>query len=127
MNDHLLVGSACYNHIRTNGTVTTYFHKAPQNASVPYCLVYFMTANDDYTFSDQGLNADYIVKVISNKNHPEEAIRLYGDIHELFQNADLQIPGYDVIRVRRESLLNYEDQSHFWNVGGLYNIDVWKQ
>lgn len=127
MNDLLNVGSAIFNHINTNGTVTTYYQKARQSATVPYCLVYFMTANDDYTFSDNGLNADYIIKVISDKNFPEEAIRLYGNIHELFQNAQLSIPGYDILRVRRESPIQYEDQSHFWNVGGLYNIDIWKQ
>ena len=79
------------------------------------------------TFNDKGLNADYVVKVISDKNFPEEGIRLYGDVHELVQDASLTIPGYSVLRVRRESILQYEDQMHFWNVGGLYNFDIWKQ
>lgn len=127
MNDLLHVGSALYNHIKNNGTIECYYHKAKQSASVPYCLVYFMTGNDDYTFNDNGLNADYVVKVISDKNFPEEAIRLYGDIHEFVQDASLTIPGYSVLRVRRESILQYEDQMHFWNVGGLYNFDIWKQ
>jgi len=127
MNDLLHVGSALYNHIKNNGTIDCYYHKAKQSASVPYCLVYFMSANDDYTFNDKGLNVDYVVKVISDKNFPEESIRLYGDIHELVQDVSLTIPGYSVLRVRRESILQYEDQMHFWNVGGLYNFDIWKQ
>ena len=127
MNDLLHVGSALFNHIKNNGTIDCYYHKAKQSATVPYCLVYFMSANDDYTFNDKGLNADYVVKVISDKNFPEEGIRIYGDIHELVQDASLTIPGYSVLRVRRESILQFEDQMHFWNVGGLYNFDVWKQ
>lgn len=127
MNDLLHVGSALYNYIATNGTVTTYYQKAKQSATVPYCLVYFMNANDDYTFDSKGLNADYVIKVVSDKAFPEEAIRLYGDVHDIIQDSGFTIPNYEVIRVRRESILQYEDQSHFWNVGGLYNIDIWKQ
>ena len=127
MNDLLHIGSAIYNHLKTNGTIDCYYQKARQSATVPYCLVYFMTANDDYVFGSQGLNADYVVKVISDKNFPEEALRLYGDIHNLVQDSSLTIPDYDIIRVRRESILQYEDQMHFWNVGGLYNVDTWKQ
>lgn len=127
MNELLHLGSAIFNHIKTNGTIDCYYHKAKQSATVPYCLVYFMSANDDYTFSDNGLNADYVIKVISDKNFPEESIRLYGEIHSLVQDSQLSIPGYDVLRIRRESLMQYEDQMHFWNVGGLYNFDVWKQ
>ena len=127
MNDLLHVGSALFNHIKNNGTIDCYYHKAKQSASVPYCLVYFMSANDDYTFNDKSLNADYVVKVISDKNFPEEAIRLYGDIHEIVQDSSLSMPGYNVIRLRRESILEYEDQFHFWNIGGLYNLDITQQ
>lgn len=126
MNDLLHLGSAIYNHINTNGTIPTYYQKVPQQTNTPYCLVHFMNGYDEYTFDDQGLKTDYVIKIVSSKNHPEEAIRLYGNIHELFQDASLSISGYDVIYNRRESLINYEDQFHHWNIGGLYNIQIWK-
>lgn len=127
MNDLLLVGSALHSYLNTQGTITTYYGKAPQSATVPYCLIYFVTSNDEYTFNDYGSSGDYQLKVISNKNLPEEAIRLYGSQHELMQNASLSISGFTLHRVRRESTFCYEDSTHFWNVGGLYSIDIWKQ
>ena len=123
---NLLIGSALLNNLTTNGTVTTYYGKAPQSATPPYCLIYFVTSNDDYTFNDNGINADYQIKVISNKNFPEEAIRLYQSQHVLTQDANLSIPGYKLMRIRRVSTFEFEDQFHYWNVGGLYNLDVWK-
>lgn len=130
MIDPYIVGSALYNKVRTSGTIATYFQKAPQSATTPYTLVYFMTANDDYTFNSDGLNADYVVKVVSSQDkqyHPEQALALYSSVHSSLQDSNFTIPGYNVIRIRRESVLTYEDQSHFWNVGGLYNLDIWKQ
>lgn len=130
MIDPYIVGSALFNKVRTSGTIATYFQKAPQSATTPYTLVYFMTANDDYTFTDDGLNADYVVKVVTSQDkqyHPEQALALYSSVHAALQDTNFTIPGYTIIRIRRESILTYEDQSHFWNVGGLYNLDIWKQ
>lgn len=130
MIDPYIVGSALFNRVKQSGTIATYFQKAPQAATTPYTLVYFMTANDDYVFGNSdGLNADYVVKVVSSQDkqsHPEQALALYSSVHSSLQDSNFTIPGYTVIRIRRESILTYEDQSHFWNVGGLYNLDIWK-
>lgn len=127
MNDLLQLGSAIYNKLSSSGTIATYYQKAPQSATVPYCLIYFVTANDDYHFGEKGLNADYQVKVISDRNFPDQGVRLYGGIHDILQDANLTLPGYDVLKIRRESIFQYEDPSHYWNVGGLYSFDVWQQ
>lgn len=130
MVDPYAVGSALFNKVKQSGTIATYFQKAPQSATTPYTLVYFMTANDDYSFGSDGLNADYVVKVVTSQDkqsHPELALALYSSVHSSLQDSNFTIPGYTVIRIRRESILTYEDQSHFWNVGGLYNLDIWKQ
>lgn len=128
MNDELfLVGSAVYNHLKTNGSVNIYYHKAPQTETEDYALIYFVNASDEYTFNDKGSSGDYQLKVISGKNFPEQAIKLYGYLHGLLQDANLSIPGYDILRVQRRSTFNFEDQKHFWNVGGLYTIDIWQQ
>jgi hypothetical protein len=52
---------------------------------------------------------------------------LYSSVHSNIQDIVFSIPGYNVIKIRRESILTYEDQMHFWNVGGLYNLQIWKQ
>jgi phosphosulfolactate phosphohydrolase-like enzyme len=131
MVDPYIVGSAFFNSIRNAGTIATYYQKAPQSATTPYTLVYFMTANDEYAFGNSdGLNADYIVKVVSSQDkqyHPEIALALYSSVHSNIQDIVFSIPGYNVIKIRRESILTYEDQMHFWNVGGLYNLQIWKQ
>jgi len=121
-----MLGSALYNKISTAGTVTTYYQKAPQSGTPPFCIISFVNANDDYVFSKKGVQGDYFVKVISDKNFPEQAIVLYSSIHDILQDVSLTIPGYSVIKIRRESLVQYEDQFHFWNVGGLYNLEIWQ-
>ena len=130
MVDPYIIGSAFYNSIRNAGTIATYYQKAPQSATTPYTLVYFMTANDDYSFGSEGLSADYVVKVVHSQDkqsHPEQALKLYSSVHSNVQDVNFSIPGFYVIKIRRESILTYEDQSHFWNVGGLYNLQIWKQ
>lgn len=127
MNELYLVGSAVYNLLKTNGSIDVYHSKAPQSATTDYALIYFVTSNDEYTFNDKGLSGDYQLKVVSSKNFPDSAIQMYGYLHDLLQDANLNLPNYDSIRVRRQSTFLFEDQKHFWNVGGLYAIEIWQQ
>lgn len=126
MNDILLMGSALYRHLNTLGTTTVYYQKAPQNASVPFVVIQLINATDDYTFDDKGINADYSIKVISDRNFPLEAIQLYGNTHALIQDGTVTVEGNSVLRIRRESMFQFEDPQHFWNVGGIYNFDIWQ-
>lgn len=124
MNELYNLGSALYQHLRTNGSIDIYYAKAPQQATADYALIYFVASNDDYTFTDKGQNGDYQLKVISSKNFPDFAIQMYGYLHDQLQDASLNLPNYDVLRIRRQSTFLFEDQKHFWNVGGLYSIDI---
>jgi hypothetical protein len=126
MNDLLLLGSALYQKTATNGTVTTYYQKAPQDASTPYCLVQYVTATDEYTFGDRGINATYSIKVVTDHKLPFGAINLYSTVHSTVQDSVLTITGYQTLRIRRESQFQFEDPQHFWNVGGIYSLDVWQ-
>lgn len=126
MNDLLLMGSALYQYFNTNGTATVYYQKAPQGASVPYTVIQFMTAVDEYTFNDKGVSSDYAIKVVSDRKFPFDAIQLYGYIHSLIQDGSVSVAGYNVLRIRRESMFQYQDPQDFWNVGGIYNLDVWE-
>ena len=126
MNELLLMGSALYNYINTLGTITTYYQKAPQSATVPFVIIQLMSATDDYSFTDQGINADYSIKVISDRNFPLHAIQLYGSTHSLIQDGTIAVEGNSVLRIRRESIFQFEDSEHFWNVGGIYNFNIWQ-
>jgi hypothetical protein len=126
MNDLLLMGSALYQYFNTNGTATVYYQKAPQGASVPYTVIQFMTAVDEYTFNDKGVSSDYAIKVVSDRKFPFDAIQLYGYIHSLIQDGSVSVAGYNVLRIRRESMFQYQDPQDFWNVGGIYNLDIWE-
>lgn len=123
MNNILLNGSALYSYLNTNSTVDIYYQKV-QNATPPYCLVTLVSGNDDYTFDSEGFSADYIIKIVSNRQFPLEAIELYGDIHELVQDANLGLPG--IIKIRRESIINFEDDNNYQHVGGLYRLETWE-
>ncbi len=122
----LQAGSALYNYINTNGTVDTYYQKAKQKSQLPYVIVAFVSATDDYTFTDDGINADYSIRVVTKNDFPDEAITLYGQVHELIQDAPLTFDGYSLMRIRRESIYQFQDSQDYWNVGGLYNLDIWK-
>lgn len=126
MNDLLLMGSALYQYFNTSGTATVYYQKAPQGASVPYTVIQFMTAVDEYTFNDKGVSSDYAIKVVSDRKFPFDAIQLYGYIHSLIQDGSVSVAGYNVLRIRRESMFQYQDPQDFWNVGGIYNLDIWE-
>jgi len=126
MNNLLLMGSALYSYINTQGTITTYYQKAPQSAQPPFVIVSFVSATDDYTFDSNGMNADYFIKVVGSKVFPESTISLYGAVHDLIQDAPITITGNNLLRIRRESIMQYQDSEDFWNVGGLYNLDTWK-
>lgn len=126
MNDLLLMGSALYQYLTTNGTATIYYQKAPQGATVPYTVIQFMNAVDEYTFNDKGVSSDYAIKVVSDRKFPFDAIQLYGYIHTLVQDGSVSVAGYDLLRIRRESIFQYQDPQDFWNVGGIYNLDIWE-
>lgn len=127
MNDLLLMGSALLNYLTTNGTISAYYQKAPQGTNTPYVLIQMMSARDEYSFNDGGITADYSIKVVSDRKFPLEAIQLYGNTHSLIQDGTVSVGGYNLLRIRRESIFSpYCDPQDFWNVGGIYNLDIWQ-
>lgn len=126
MNDILLLGSAIYNYLNTNGTIPTYFAQAPQNTNTPYCVVMLMDASDEYTFNDAGVDSIFNIKVISNRQLPLEAIQLYGTVHELIQDAPITSNDFTTLQCRRADMYLFQDDADNWNVGGMYDFDIWK-
>lgn len=126
MNDMLQMGSALLSYINSNGTIPFYYQKAPQNTQKPYGVIVFSNGQDDYDFNSKGVDGDYFIKIISDRQLPYEAIVLYGEVHDLIQDAPLTSNSFTLRQVRRESLVQYQDDMDFWNVGGLYNFDIWE-
>lgn len=124
-NDSLLIGSAIYSKLSA-GTLNVYHWLGPQGGTPPYCVYNRMAAVDEYTFgTGHGVNADYLIKVVSNRDWPGEAQSAYTAIHNLIQDAALSISGMTSIRCRRKSTIEYRDPDGYWHVGGVYRVEAW--
>lgn len=123
-NDFTAMSSALYSVLNAAATVDVYYALAPQGSTPPYTIFQRSAAVDDYTFTSAGVSADYIVKVVSNRNWPGEAMEVYGHIHSAMDDATLTISGYSHLRCRRDSSLEFRDDEGFWHVGGIYSVDI---
>jgi len=125
-NYHAAIGSALYSRLADQGTVNTYHTLAPQQGTPPYCT--FNPQNpgiDGYVMSGSAMvSTDYVVKVVSNRNWPTEAIDIYTHIHNAVQDLGTAVPGYSLMYCRRTSGVQYRDPDGYWHVGGLYRIDI---
>ena len=121
----LAVGTAIYTRLHAQATVDVFYALATQGATPPYTVYQRMVSMDEYTFGTARLlNADYMVKVISNRNWPVEALDVYAHIHNAMQDAPLTVTGFTCLRCRRKSTIEYRDPDGFWHVGGLYRVEI---
>lgn len=118
------LGSALYSAIDTATTLNVYQGIAPQGGTPPYALFSPQTMRDDYTFNTRGVSASYQIKVVSAKQWPSEAQTAYDAMHATLQDSVPTVTGYYVQRLRRESVIQYQDSDRFWHVGGIYRIDI---
>jgi hypothetical protein len=125
-NDFTALGSALYSKLGgTAASPAVYYALAPQGSTPPYVIVQRLNAVDEYTFSGEGVSADYVVKVISNRQWPVEAWNAYGTVHSTLQGASLSITGFSALRCERRSTVEYIDPERFWHVGGVYRVEAW--
>lgn len=125
----LALGSALYAVLATVGSVTFYDTLAPQggSAALPYGIYSYQAMIDEYAFGSGGISADMVVKVVSNRQWPSEAQRLYDlTVHPKVQDAALSMSGYEAKRCRRTNTIRYRDADGYWHVGGVYRIDAWE-
>lgn len=125
-NHFVALGSALYAKLDAVGTVNVYDTLAVQGGTPPYCIFQEQAGVDEYTFTDNGVSTDYVVKVVSNRNWPGEAAQIYTHIHEGLQDTALTVTGFQSLRCRRRSTIKYRDPDGFWHVGGVYRIDLWE-
>jgi hypothetical protein len=105
------------------------FHTlAPQGSAVPYAIMQPQQPGvDAYTFgAGREISADWVVKVISDRQWPGQAINLFSYVDGLMQDAALSVTGWRVLRCRRVSAIQYQDPDRFWHVGGVYRVDLSK-
>ena len=121
----LAIGTAIYSRLHAAATVDVYYALADQGATPPYTVYQRMVASDGYAFgSAQVLDTEYMVKVISNRKWPSEALAVYEHIHGAMQDAPLSVTGFTCLRCRRKSTIEYRDPDGFWHVGGLYRVEI---
>jgi len=126
-NDLTAFGSAIYTALGgTAANPPIYYALAPQGGTPPYIIVQRMSGEDEYTFSSSGVNAEYMVKAVSNRIWPTEAWNAYGSVHTTFQNAALSMTGFTLLRCERSRTIEYQDPGKFWHVGGIYRVEAWR-
>lgn len=126
-NPHALIGSAVYS-VLSAGTVPVYHSLAPQETGLPYAIMQPQQPGvDAYTFgAGREISADWVVKIISDRQWPGQAINLFSYVDGLMQDAALSVAGWSVLRCRRVSAIQYVDPDRFWHVGGVYRVDLSK-
>lgn len=126
-NDSIAMGSAIFSALGGTAAVpAVYYALAPQGAQPPYVIVQRLSGTDEYTFTGQGISAQYVVKVVSNRQWPNEAWAAYGTVHSTLQDKSLSIAGYTALRCERQQTVEYIDLERFWHVGGIYRVEAWQ-
>lgn len=124
-NDFSAFASAVYGALGgTAATTPAYYALAPRGSTPPYVVFQRMSASDTYTFTSSEVGADYMVKVISNRQWPGEAYAAYGTVHAALQGKQLSISGFTALRCERRTPIEYQDQDFYWHVGGIYRIEA---
>lgn len=117
-------GTALY-----SGTLPVFNTMAVQEAPAPYVVFQPLTDIDIYTMSSKSEQSfDYSLRVLSLRAYPmQEADPIYATAHQNIQDAFWVMTGWKIMRVRRQSRITpYRDSAGYWNVGGLYRVDIAK-
>ena len=121
------MGSAIYARLDGQLSGSVYHLIAPQGAAYPFTVYQLQSALDEYTFDSGVFSADYVVKAVSNRQWPTEAITLYGSAHTAMQAQSLTMVGYQCVRCERSSVISpYRDPDGYWHVGGIYRVEAWE-
>lgn len=127
-NDFTAFSSAVYSALGgTASNPAAYYALAPQGSTPPYTIFQRMSASNEYTFTGAGVGADYMVKVISNRQWPGQAQEAYGSVHSTIQNKALNLgTAFTALRCERRTTIEYMDNDRYWHVGGIYRIEAWE-
>lgn len=128
INPYTIIGSALAGHLGTAlGTaLPVYRGIAPQGARPPYGIYAPLSGVEEYTWDSEEVQTQYQIKIVSEAKADGEAIRLYGQLHAVVQDAPLSVGGgVSLLCCRRSGLIpSYQDSKNYWHVGGIYRIDI---
>lgn len=125
LTDFTAFASAVYDALGgTAATPPAYYALAPQGSTPPYTIFQRMAARDAYTWSGTVVTAQYMVKVISDRQWPAEAAAAYGTVHTALHGQQLAMGGWGALRCERSTAIQYQDNDRFWHVGGIYRIEA---
>lgn len=125
MGDFSVVGSALNSLIDSATTLPVFYARAPQGTVPPYVIFNRQGARDEYTFDGTGVNASYLIKVVTLDTWPTGAQRTYDALHASIQDRGSVSGGYQLLRMRRSSTIEFQDDKNAWHVGGLYDVEIW--
>lgn len=125
----MTLGSAIHARMSGHVGVAVYQNRAPQGGTPEYCILQQQSATEDYWFGngiDSIVDADYVIKVVSNDYWPAQAMLIYdGSVHPRIQFAPLTVAGHVQLFCERiRTIPSYQDSDFFWHVGGLYRVTV---
>lgn len=98
---------------------------APPDATFPYIVFQMLSKVDEHNFALRGGNAVYLIKGVSNKRWPKEAIDVDTTIDTTMEDATLTIANHSQLLCRRESDFSFvedRDGMIYQHVGGMYRV-----
>lgn len=111
------------------GAPSNVFHRvAPRAAVAPYVVLHRQAGTDDWTFAGAPLEHDvWTVKAIGRGSSSAPADELAKQVTLALNDAPITVAGYAVLNVRRESKIDYGEQSGadtYHHVGAIFRVDI---
>jgi hypothetical protein len=47
-------------------------------------------------------------------------------VKDNIDGAGMPVTGYNLLRMERQTTIEYRDTDMFWHVGGLYRVEIWE-
>lgn len=115
---------AAITNLATGGVHNT---QALPDSDFPYVIYQYISKIDVYaTYTIRSGEAIYMVKALSDKPWPKEALDIDTQIDAALQDANLSISGFTQLRCRREndmpSLIEDLGGKTIHQIGGIYRI-----
>ena len=105
-----------------------YFTKAPDSSTYPYC-VYTIVANTTWDkFAERGEEVLIQINAYSDKNSSTEVNTMRSAITDVFDDAKLDVSGYDTVSCVREfAFIDLDVDNKIWQYSIQYRVMLEKQ
>lgn len=99
--------------------------RAPRGTPYPFIVFQMMSKVDEHNFALRGGNALYLVKAVSDKEWPKEAMDADTQIDTALEDTTLTIANYSQLLCRRENDFGFvedRDGMIYQHIGGIYRV-----